>query len=238
MRPLDRAAALSVAAALALTLGACRESAVPAGARRDTTTEVRELTPRPGELAMPVNDGSVRFAVIGDSGRGDQAQHEIARQMVAWRAKFPFDFVVMLGDNIYPPNTPHDYVTKFEEPYRALLDAGVTFHAAIGNHDPPDEIYLRKIQHGRTPVLHLPAQRAAARRARRGGRPVLRARQPRTRSRSARLAPVGAGQIGNGLEDLLFPPPDLHRRPLRLRRARRCAWRWSRSSSRATSTSS
>ncbi len=144
MRPLDRAAALSVAAALALTLGACRESAVPTGARRDTATEVRELTPRPGELAMPVNDGSVRFAVIGDSGRGDQAQHEVARQMVAWRAKFPFDFVVMLGDNIYPPNTPHDYVTKFEEPYRALLDAGVTFHAAIGNHDPPDEIFYGK----------------------------------------------------------------------------------------------
>jgi len=48
--------------------------------------------------------------------------------------------VVMLGDNIYPPNSPKDYVTKFEEPYRVLLDAGVTFHAAIGNHDPPEEI--------------------------------------------------------------------------------------------------
>jgi 3',5'-cyclic AMP phosphodiesterase CpdA len=129
-----------IAAALLLTLGACRESSVAPGARRSTAAEVRELTPRPGELALPVNDGSVRFAVIGDSGRGDQAQHEIARQMVAWRAKFPFDFVVMLGDNIYPPNTPQDYVAKFEEPYRVLLDAGVTFHAAIGNHDPPGEI--------------------------------------------------------------------------------------------------
>src|SRR5688500_13297328 len=88
-----------IAAALLLTLGACRESSVAPDARRSTAAEVRELTPRPGELALPVNDGSVRFAVIGDSGRGDQAQHEIARQMVAWRAKFPFDFVVMLGDN-------------------------------------------------------------------------------------------------------------------------------------------
>lgn len=140
MCTLNRAAAAGVAAALALTLGGCRESSVPPDARRETTAEVQELTPRPGELALPVKDGSIRFAVIGDSGRGDQAQHEIARQMVAWRAKFPFDFVVMLGDNIYPPNTPQDYVTKFEEPYRALLDAGVTFHAAIGNHDPPGEI--------------------------------------------------------------------------------------------------
>jgi hypothetical protein len=150
MRTLTRAAAVSAAAALVITLGACRDSSVPADARRDTTTEVQELTPRPGELALPLKEGSVRFAVIGDSGRGDQPQHEIAQQMVAWRAKFPFDFVLMLGDNIYPPNTPEDYVTKFEEPYRALLDAGVTFHAAIGNHDPPGEInYARFNMEGR-----------------------------------------------------------------------------------------
>ncbi len=54
--------------------------------------------------------------------------------------KFPFDFVLMLGDNIYGTHTPRDYQLKFEEPYRALLDAGVTFHAAIGNHDDPGEI--------------------------------------------------------------------------------------------------
>ena len=118
-RSLDRATVACAAAALVLTLGACRQSSVPPGARRATTTGVRVLTPAPGELAMPVADGSVRFAVIGDSGRGDQPQHEVATQMVAWRDKFPFDFVLMLGDNIYPPNTPDDYVTKFEEPYRA-----------------------------------------------------------------------------------------------------------------------
>jgi len=58
----------------------------------------------------------VRFAVIGDSGRGDQAQNEIAGQMAAWQTKFPFDFVVMLGDNIYPPHGPDDFATKFEQP--------------------------------------------------------------------------------------------------------------------------
>jgi len=46
----------------------------------------------------------------------------------------------MLGDNIYGPHTPRDYELKFEEPYRALLEAGVTFHAAIGNHDNSGEI--------------------------------------------------------------------------------------------------
>jgi 3',5'-cyclic AMP phosphodiesterase CpdA len=96
--------------------------------------------PGAGEVVLPARVGSVRFAAIGDSGRGDQAQAEVARQMVAWRAKFPFEFVVMLGDNIYGPHTPDDYRLKFEEPYRELLQAGVTFHAAIGNHDEPGSV--------------------------------------------------------------------------------------------------
>ena len=50
----------------------------------------------------------------------------------------------MLGDNIYPPNGPDDFETKFEAPYRALLDQGVTFYAAIGNHDPDLELNYAK----------------------------------------------------------------------------------------------
>jgi hypothetical protein len=115
---------------------------------RGRIAEVRTLAPGAGALALPVRDGSVRFAVIGDSGRGDAPQREVAAQMVAWRSKFPFDFVLMLGDNIYPPHAADDYVTKFEEPYRALLDAGVTFYAAIGNHDPPNEINYAKFNMG------------------------------------------------------------------------------------------
>jgi hypothetical protein len=133
---------------LLLGAAACRESSVARDARRATLTEVHELSPSPGELALPLKDGSVRFAVIGDSGRADQAQNEVARQMAAWHAKFPFDFVIMLGDNIYPPHTAQDYVTKFEEPYRPLLEAGVTFHAAIGNHDLPGELSYEKFNMG------------------------------------------------------------------------------------------
>jgi hypothetical protein len=126
--------------ALTLAVGGCREGSVQPGTERSTRAEVRELSPPAGTLALPVAAGSVRFAVIGDSGRGDQAQHEVAQQMSAWRQKFPFDFVLMLGDNIYPPHEADDYARKFEEPYRALLDAGVEFYAAIGNHDPPAEV--------------------------------------------------------------------------------------------------
>lgn len=144
--PLPLVCAAALAAALA---GAgCRPGALGPGVRRHTQAQVRALTPAPGQIAMPLREGSVRFAVIGDSGRGDEAQFAVARQMVAWRAKFPFDFVLMLGDNIYPPHAADDYVRKFEAPYRALLDAGVTFHAAIGNHDPPGETDYPKFNMG------------------------------------------------------------------------------------------
>jgi len=135
-----RVAALVALGGIACAGIACQRSQFDPSISRSTRTDVRVLTPGNGVLALPVKDGSVRFAVIGDSGRGDQAQHEVAAQMVAWHSRFPFDFVVMLGDNIYGPHTPRDYVLKFEEPYRALLDAGVTFHAAIGNHDASAEV--------------------------------------------------------------------------------------------------
>src|SRR5262245_23001567 len=128
---------------LALCSG-CRQSSVPAEAERATRIEIREASPARGDLTLPLNNGSVRFAIIGDSGRGDQAQNEIARQMVTWHEKFPFDFVVMLGDNIYPPHGPDDFTTKFEQPYRALLEHGVTFYAAIGNHDLDSELNYAK----------------------------------------------------------------------------------------------
>jgi len=117
---------------------------LPEDVRRATVTSVATRQPAPGELALPLKAGSVRFAVIGDSGRGDRWQQEVADQMVAWRARFPFTFVVMLGDNIYGTSTPHDYELKFERPYKALLDAGVEFRAAIGNHDDSAQIRYSK----------------------------------------------------------------------------------------------
>jgi 3',5'-cyclic AMP phosphodiesterase CpdA len=127
--------AASASLAIVATLWACRR-AEPLG-ERATQVDIKELVPGANGLALPLRDGSVRFAVIGDPGRGDKAQYDVAGQMVAWREKFPFDFVLMLGDNIYPPHTPAEYKRKFEDPYKPLLDAGVTFHAAIGNHDDP-----------------------------------------------------------------------------------------------------
>lgn len=93
----------------------------------------------PPTIGLPQAGGSVRFAVIGDSGRGSREQQEVADQMAAARKVFPFEFAIMLGDNLYEFQGPGDYVTKFERPYSALLAGGVRFFAAIGNHDPANE---------------------------------------------------------------------------------------------------
>jgi predicted MPP superfamily phosphohydrolase len=90
------------------------------------------------DVTLPNAAGAVKFAVIGDSGTGQRPQYEIGALMALARRQFPFDFVIMLGDNIYGWDRPEDFERKFERPYRALLEAGVMFHAALGNHDKSD----------------------------------------------------------------------------------------------------
>jgi hypothetical protein len=85
--------------------------------------------------ALPNRPDSLKFAAIGDMGTGDKPQYEVAQQMVAAHARFAFDMVIMLGDNIYGRQEPSDFVQKFERPYKPLLDAGVRFYASLGNHD-------------------------------------------------------------------------------------------------------
>lgn len=75
------------------------------------------------------------FAVIGDTGSGDEAQRAVAQQMVKQRQLKPFEFVIMLGDNIYEKGEKEKIVSHFEEPYKELLADGVQFYASLGNHD-------------------------------------------------------------------------------------------------------
>lgn len=58
--------------------------------------------------------------------------------MVASRAQVPFDVVLMLGDNLYGRPSAREFDDAFARPYKPLLDAGVRFHAILGNHDAPD----------------------------------------------------------------------------------------------------
>ncbi len=75
------------------------------------------------------------FAIMGDTGSGDEAQMAVGRQMARQRARLPFDFVLMLGDNIYEKGEEKYIKPRFETPYADLLSAGVKFYACLGNHD-------------------------------------------------------------------------------------------------------
>ncbi len=95
------------------------------------------------EFTFPLNSDSVRFAVIGDMGTGEQPQYDTAQQMLKARQTFPFDLVIMLGDNIYDGNKPGDFDRKFAVPYKPLVDAGVKFYASLGNHDDTNERFYK-----------------------------------------------------------------------------------------------
>jgi hypothetical protein len=94
----------------------------------------------PPKLTLPIKDGSVRFAVIGDTGSGTAKQRDVGDMMVKYRALFPFEFVLMMGDNMYGGEDPKDFEKKFSEPYKALLDNKVKFYASLGNHDMPIQV--------------------------------------------------------------------------------------------------
>ena len=49
----------------------------------------------------------------------------------------------MLGDNLYGSERPSDFLDKFELPYKPLLEAGVKFYAALGNHDDPNQRFYK-----------------------------------------------------------------------------------------------
>ena len=91
----------------------------------------------------PHAEKSVRFAVIGDTGTGARPQYEVGERMNESRTVFPFEFVLMMGDNIYGGERPQDFAKKFELPYKALLDLKIPFYASLGNHDDPNQRFYK-----------------------------------------------------------------------------------------------
>ncbi len=89
----------------------------------------------PVTVTLPNKEGDVRFMVVGDTGTGAEGQYELAKIMLRYRQVFPFEFALMMGDNMYGTEKAVDYHKKFEDVYKPLLDQKVKFYAALGNHD-------------------------------------------------------------------------------------------------------
>ena len=100
------------------------------------------------DVQPPIGKDSVKFLVIGDSGTGDRAQNETGAQMWKAHSVFPYEFAIMLGDNMYGSERPQDYVSKFERPFKPLLDAKIQFYASLGNHDDPNQRFYKNFGMG------------------------------------------------------------------------------------------
>src|SRR5258707_13553513 len=98
---------------LATSLTGDRKASIASSQAVDTAPAVK----------LPLKDGSVRFAVIGDNGTGQQPEFEVAGQMERFRKVVKYDFVVMDGDNIYGGPKTNDFHAKIQRPRQPLLGA-------------------------------------------------------------------------------------------------------------------
>ena len=94
-------------------------------------------------LSLPMRPDSLKFAVFGDFGDASQREFDTVAQLVKAHSVFPFDIVPLTGDNLYGSERPQDFAKKFEQPFKPLLDAGVKFYGALGNHDAREQRYYK-----------------------------------------------------------------------------------------------
>lgn len=86
--------------------------------------------------AGPASSGDrLHWLATADSGSGDRNQMAVGAAMAALQRRDPVDLVILGGDNIYNEGEISKVGAAFERPYRELLQAGVPFHAVLGNHD-------------------------------------------------------------------------------------------------------
>ncbi|HRH00278.1 MAG TPA: metallophosphoesterase, partial [Polyangiaceae bacterium] len=88
------------------------------------------------DAALGEGAGAVRFIAVGDTGLGSSRQRRVGAAMAAQCRKSGCDFVLLLGDNVYPSGltSPDDPRMRalFEEPY---ADVEAPFFPTLGNHD-------------------------------------------------------------------------------------------------------
>ncbi len=111
--------------------------------RNHVYSQTKAATQEALQIVLPNKKESVHFAVFGDMGTGELPQKQLADLMWQTRQVFPFDAVLMTGDNLYGSESPRDYERKFSQPYQQLLAAGVKFYASLGNHDNSNQRFFK-----------------------------------------------------------------------------------------------
>lgn len=131
-------------AVLAIAAGFLSAQPLP-GAAPPKKPEVVVDAPKGAEkaVALPNMKRSLKFFVLGDFGNAEPREYDLAAQMVKFYESFKVNFVLTVGDNLYGAERPQDFKSKFEDPYKPMLDAEVKFYAALGNHDARAQRYYK-----------------------------------------------------------------------------------------------
>ncbi|MCS6911943.1 MAG: metallophosphoesterase [Myxococcales bacterium] len=107
--------------------------AAPVPPGEDPRPDLR--APTPGSDLAPA-EPVVRFVALGDTGKGNQGQRDVAAAIRRKCELSGCDFALLLGDNIYNSGVrsadDDQFRTKFEEPYAML---SFPFYVVLGNHD-------------------------------------------------------------------------------------------------------
>jgi 3',5'-cyclic AMP phosphodiesterase CpdA len=77
----------------------------------------------------------VRIAAVGDNGSGGRQAMAVAERMALTYEQMPYGLVALLGDICYYGNIEKRFGDVFLQPFGPLIDAGVGFELAVGNHD-------------------------------------------------------------------------------------------------------
>lgn len=105
------------------------------------TNDGQDFTLQPTANAVASCEGDTRFAVIGDYGKGNAAEEDVADLVKSWQP----DFIVTTGDNNYPDGAAStidknigQYYSDYIYPYSGQYGSGATenrFFPSLGNHD-------------------------------------------------------------------------------------------------------
>ena len=89
----------------------------------------------PAPRAWDTADDRLSFVALGDNGSGGRQALAVAERMAQLYRATPCGLVALLGDICYYGNFRQRFDTVFRRPLGPLIDAGVGFELAIGNHD-------------------------------------------------------------------------------------------------------
>lgn len=89
--------------------------------------------------AWTTTDDRLTFAILGDNGTGGRGALNVARQMARTYQSEPYGVVILAGDVSYYGSIQDRFEQVFARPMAPLVDAGVEFEIAIGNHELEEE---------------------------------------------------------------------------------------------------